>query len=120
MLFMTAWLFWDSYKIQKSGPVFMRAAGIFLFAIWQVLHSLDVKNDFLLYVGYGLLIIGLAMIIIAFLQTKPLSMNAVLIIPAFTTKIIINTFEITFMKDICPTNKPVMDIISKEIIFSAL
>lgn len=84
MLVMTAWLFWDSYNIQKNSSVLMRSMGISLFAFWQVLHSLDVKSDVVLYIGYGFLLIGLILIIVSFIKTEKLSMNAVLVIPAFT------------------------------------
>lgn len=84
VLITSAWLLWDSYNIQKSSPVMMRLIGISFFSVWQIIQSLDVRGDVLLYFGYSLLILGLAFIVISFLQTKQLSIHSVVIIPAFT------------------------------------
>ncbi len=83
-LIMAAWLIWDSYKILETSTAFIRFCGIFLFSIWNVFHALDINNDLLLYVSYFILILGLALIVISFLKTEKLSVNAVLIIPAFS------------------------------------
>lgn len=84
ILVMAAWLTFDSYKVQKSSPVFMRFVGILFFAIWQMIKSLNVTSDIFLYTGYGLLIIGLALIVVSFVQTKQLAVSSVVVIPAFT------------------------------------
>ena len=84
VLLMVAWLNYDSFKQESNSLVLMRCVGILFFLDWQILHSLDVKNDLILYFGYALLIIGLAFIIISFAQSKQLSMSAVIVIPTFT------------------------------------
>jgi hypothetical protein len=84
ILIMATWLVFDSYMVKKSSTVLMRFIGILLFSVWQILYSLDIKSDVLLYFGYTLLIIGLAFIVISFLRTKQLSFSAVIVIPAFT------------------------------------
>ena len=84
VLLMVAWLNYDSFKQESNSLVLMRCVGILFFLDWQILHSLDVKNDLILYFGYALLIIGLGFIIISFAQSKQLSMSAVIVIPTFT------------------------------------
>jgi hypothetical protein len=84
---MAAWLTLDSYNVQKSSPVFLRFLGLVLFTFWQTIHALGVKSDVLLYFSYALLIIGLSLIVISFLQTKKLALSAVVIIPAFTLQV---------------------------------
>lgn len=84
VLVMAAWLNYDSFRQESNSIVLMRCVGILFFLDWQILHSLDVKNEIYLYLGYGLMIIGLAFLVLGFLQTKKLSMSAVLVIPAFT------------------------------------
>jgi hypothetical protein len=83
VLLMAAWLNYDSYREESNSIVLMRCVGILFFLDWQILYSLDVKSDIFLYFGYGLMIIGLAFIVIGFLRTKQLSMSSVIIIPAF-------------------------------------
>ncbi len=84
VLVMAAWLTFDSYKVEKVSPVLFRLIGILCFSVWQILYSLDIKSDVFLYFGYTLLIIGLALIVISFIQTKQLAASAVVVIPAFT------------------------------------
>jgi hypothetical protein len=84
VLLMVAWLNYDSFKQESNSLVLMRCVGLLFFLDWQILHSLDIKNDLLLYFGYALMIIGLAFIVTSFAQAKKLSMTAVIVIPAFT------------------------------------
>ena len=84
VLVMASWLTFDSFRLKHDTPMFLRFSGLTLFSIWQIIHSLDVTNDAVLYIGYGFLIIGLALIVISFLKTKQLAVNAIVIIPAFS------------------------------------
>ena len=45
VLLMVAWLNYDSFKQESNSLVLMRCVGILFFLDWQILHSLDVKND---------------------------------------------------------------------------
>lgn len=86
-LLMSTWLIWDSYNVQKNSQVLLRLIGFCSFFIYQIMHTLDSKNDLVLYFGYLLLVLGLVFIVISFLQSKQLSMSAVVVIPSFTTYI---------------------------------
>ncbi len=84
ILTMSAWLSYDAYKLQKNSPVLLRSLGLAFVAIWQVIHSLSLDGDLLLYFGFLLFIIGLIFVVFSFLSTKALAMNAVVVIPAFS------------------------------------
>lgn len=87
VLLMAAWLNYDSFKQEANVPVLIRCVGLLFFLDWQILYSLDITNDVFLYFSYALMIIGIAFLVISFLQTKKLAMTAVIVIPAFTLHI---------------------------------
>jgi len=84
ILVVAAWLSYDAYKLQKSSPILMRSVGLILFAVWEVINSQSARNDILSYFGFTIFIIGLLLIIVSFLKTKQLSVNAIVVIPAFS------------------------------------
>ncbi len=84
ILMMAAWLSFDAYRLQKDISVKLRFSGLALFAVWQVIYSLNTANDLLLYFGFILFILALALLLTSFVKTKALAVNAVIIIPAFS------------------------------------
>lgn len=84
VLVMAAWLTIDAYKLQKDTPNLFRSIGLVLFAVFQTITALNTNNDILAYLSFFVFIIGLVFIIISFVKTTQLAVNAVIVIPAFS------------------------------------
>lgn len=84
VLIVDAWFNFDAYKLQKDNIILTRSVGFMFFALWKIIDSLNLGSDLLSYFGFFIFIVGLALILISFVKTKQLSVNAVLVIPAFS------------------------------------
>src|SRR5207253_2789892 len=67
---------------RPEGSVLTRAIGFGLYALWQVIYAVN-AGDVFSYIGFGLLLVGLVLILSSFLATKQLQMQAVVVVPAF-------------------------------------
>ncbi len=80
---MAAWLTFDTYSFRKDGSVLTRAIGLSLIALWQVIHALSVGSDALSYIGFAFYLIGLVLVVGSLSRQQKLSVQSVLILPAF-------------------------------------
>ncbi len=80
---MAAWLMLDSYRLRREFDTLARTIGFGFCAIWQVIYAVNIGNDVLSYVGSGLLLVGLLLILVSFLKRQQLQMQAVVVIPSF-------------------------------------
>jgi hypothetical protein len=86
---MVAWLLFDTYFIRKEISSLLRSSGFIALFLWQIFHSFNISNDLIGYLSFIFYLVGLALIIISFLkEAKPLSVNAIIILPAFTAFVI--------------------------------
>src|SRR5882724_4293523 len=83
VMLMATWLTIDAYRFRPEGAILTRAMGLGLYALWQLIYAIN-AGDVLSYIGSGLLLVGLALIVGSFLATKKLEVQAVLVVPAFT------------------------------------
>lgn len=80
---MAAWLMLDSFFMRKEAATFSRFLGFGAVALFQVIRALNLGNDLVSYVGYGLLLFGLFLIVGSFIKTQQLKVQAVIVIPTF-------------------------------------
>ncbi|MFZ2500368.1 MAG: cache domain-containing protein [Minisyncoccia bacterium] len=85
VMFMAAWLTFDTYSVSKETRILFRTLGFALFALWQIIIAVASGNDVLSFVGFSILIIGLLCLLGSFFGGEQLAMPAVLIIPSFAT-----------------------------------
>ena len=84
VLAVAAWLSLDAYQNRSDTPILLRFLGLTAMSFFEVVHSLSLNSDLLSYFGFFLFLLGLIFIIISFLRTKALAVNAIVVIPAFS------------------------------------
>jgi hypothetical protein len=81
---MAAWLMLDSYFARKEFPTISRASGFAAAAIAQVLFAINTGGDVLAYISFGFFFIGLFLILVSFVKTQELHVQAIIVLPAFS------------------------------------
>lgn len=71
ILFSLAWLALDAYLIKKEFKILARSLGFFLFALWLIVHSLNLTNDLILIVAVGSYLLGLLFLLLNLYWEKP-------------------------------------------------
>jgi len=71
ILFTLAWLSFDAYLIKKEFKTLARSLGFFLFAVWGIVHSLAITEDFWLAIASLGYISGLFLILYNLYVEKP-------------------------------------------------
>ncbi len=71
-LITAAWLAFDAYLLTREKKALLKVLGFCFFAVWQVLHALDIAHEGVALLGMGFLIGGLFFILLnIILETPP-------------------------------------------------
>jgi len=88
ILFVLAWLALEAYLIKREFKTLSRALGFLLFAVWLIVHSLNLANDLVLILAASGYLLGLLFILLNLYWERPpelpnhIKFEAVLILPA--------------------------------------
>ncbi len=80
---MASWLTLDTFSLRRDALTLFRAIGFGFFALWQLVYAVNLGNDVLSFLGFGLYLIGLAFILGSFGKTQQLKVEAIVVVPAF-------------------------------------
>jgi len=85
-LIVAAWLAVDAFVLTKRKSALLKALGFGFFAVWQVIHALDVKNEFWLLFGMTSLVVGLFLVLldlyVEMTPGRPKSFELIFVLPA--------------------------------------
>ena len=80
---LAAWLTFDTYTVRKEWSTLARTIGLALIALWQILYAVTLTSDLLSYFGFGLFIVGSALVVTSFLKRQVLQVQAIIVVPSF-------------------------------------
>lgn len=82
---MVAWLAFDSLLVRRDFLTAARSIGFGLLTLWQVIHAFNFPSDTLLYLGYGVYLLGIGFVLWNLVLERPIKrpeFKAIMVLPA--------------------------------------